>query len=333
MTLLLLGGLLIFLVLGVPVSFSLLASSLLYLVFKGMPSALAVQRLAMGIDSIVLLALPFFIFAEALMNTVKSGNNCGSAITGENSFTESIIPFCVSAVVFGFICGVSIGKILIGGIIPILVILGAAGYSPVKSFLAAALIFGGITTGLLTPTETAAALVVYSLVLCAICGKFNLKNLLTALRETASSAFGLAFTISCAVLFATLLSMEGLPQGLAEFFAALTSNEAFFLFIIMILLFAVGRFMEPISVIVIFVPMLLPVALVYGIDHIHFGIVSILALLTGGLKLPAGMLRGISEKPPKQIAKIIWPYGVALITLFVVTFVPPITISLPALFP
>ncbi|MDR1933534.1 MAG: TRAP transporter large permease [Spirochaetales bacterium] len=418
---LLLGAFFILLLLKMPVSFSLLCSSVFYLLAQGMPPFMAIIRMAMGVgDSFPLMAVPFFILAGAIMNTggittrifefadklcghitgglghanilasiifsgmsgtaiadtgglgaieLKAMKDAGYdedfslAITGASSIIGPIIPPSVPAVVFGVIGEVSIGRLFIGGVIPGL-IMGFAmalfvyfqskhrhypkkkratireiAASTRKSFFALltpVVIIGGIFIGVITPTEAAILAVVYSLILSIAYGDFKRKDFINVLRETVNGTVSVMLIVSCASLFGYILASEQIPQKMTDFFMAALPNKYAALLVINIILLIAGTFMETISAITILTPVLIPVALVFGIDPVHFGIVMILNLMIGLMTPPVGMvlyvLSGVSKVPFEQIVKAIWPYIIVLtIVLFILTYVPQIVLFLPNL--
>ncbi|MDR2589286.1 MAG: TRAP transporter large permease [Spirochaetales bacterium] len=422
---LLLGSFFLLLILKVPVSFSLLTSSVLYLMSQGMPPFMAVIRMAMGVgDSFPLMAVPFFILAGAIMNTggittrifdfadkvcghitgglghanilasiifsgmsgtaiadtgglgaieLKAMKDAGYdddfslAITGASSIIGPIIPPSVPAVVFGVVGGVSIGRLFIGGVVPGLIMgfsMGLFVYfqskrrgypkkkwvslgnflcelvsSTRKSFFALltpVVIIGGIFIGVITPTEAAILAVVYSLILSIAYGDFKKEHFAKVLRETVDGTVSVMFIVSCASIFGYILASEQIPQKMADFFLTTIPNKYIALLVINILLLIAGTFMETISAITILTPVLVPVAVGFGIDPVHFGIVMILNLMIGLMTPPVGMvlyvLSGVSKVPFEDIVKAIWPYIIVLtIVLLIITFVPAIVLFLPDL--
>jgi tripartite ATP-independent transporter DctM subunit len=285
------------------------------------------------------------------------------AITGASSIIGPIIPPSVPAVVFGVIGGVSIGRLFVGGVIPGLIMglsmavfvyiqskrrhypkqkratlreLATATRKSFFALLTPVVIIGGIFIGVITPTEAAILAVVYSLILSFAYGDFHRQDFTNVLRETVNGTVSVMLIVSCASLFGYILAAERIPQKMTEFFLTMIPNKYAALLVINILLLVAGTFMETISAITILTPVLIPVALGFGIDPVHFGIIMILNLMIGLMTPPVGMvlyvLSGVSKVPFEQIVKAIWPYIIVLtIVLFILTYVPQIVLFLPDL--
>ena len=285
------------------------------------------------------------------------------AITGASSLIGPIIPPSVPAVVFGVIAGVSIGRLFIAGVVPGLIMGGVmAGFVYVvakkkqypktkratlkeaiiatkKAFwclLTPALIIGGILGGVITPTEAAVIAVVYSLVLALVYKDLTLRDIPRLLFDSANTTTAVMIIVGSASLFGWILASAQIPQILTNFFLSTIPNKYIALLVINILLLIAGTFMETIACLTILTPVLMPVAVGFGVDPVHFGIIMILNLMIGLLTPPVGMvlyvLAGVSKVPFERIAKVCFPYVVLMTALlFVFTYVPIIVTFLPNL--
>lgn len=286
------------------------------------------------------------------------------AITGASSTLGPIIPPSVPAILFGVAGSVSIGKLFIGGIVPgILMALAMAllvSFQSIRrhyprmpfptlkslwhhfseaffSLLCPVIIIGCIMTGVCTPTEAAIIAVFYALCLTLITRTIHLEDLPRFLKETANSTVNVMFIIGAANVFAWILTVEQVPQRMSTWMTTHIDDRIVALLFINVLLLIVGTFMETAAAISILVPILMPIALSYGIDPIHFGIVCILNLMLGLLTPPIGMvlyvLSSVSKVPFERIVRAVLPYfGVLLVVLMLITFVPEFVTFLPNLF-
>lgn len=285
------------------------------------------------------------------------------AVTGASSIIGPIIPPSIPAVVFAVAAGVSVGKLLIGGVLPGLLLalcmmtyiyfvskkrnyprhkfegVWAVGNSFLKSLpalLTPAIILGGILGGVCTPTEASAVAVAYALLLSLLSRNLSLKDMGRVLDETILSTMSVLFIVGCANGFGYLITIAQLPQTLIGFFAEFISNRYTALLLINIFLLIVGMLMESLSALTLLTPILVPIAVSYGIDEIHFGIIMILNLMIGMLTPPVGMvlfvLARMTPVPFEKICKAILPFiGMCLIALAIIALCPPLVTWLPNL--
>ncbi|ONK23986.1 C4-dicarboxylate ABC transporter permease [Bacillus sp. VT-16-64] len=205
------------------------------------------------------------------------------------------------------------------------------------ALLAPVLILGGIYGGIVTPTEAAVVAVVYSLIICTFFYReINLKNFLEIFLQSARTSGSILIFVSAASFFGQVLSIERIPQFLADTISGWTTNPLIILLLINIFLLIVGMFMETIAAVLIFVPLLLPIVLALGIDPIHFGMIVCLNLSLGLITPPLGInlfigsnIANISfEKALRYVVPI---FGALLVVLFIITYIPSITLFLPKL--
>lgn len=280
-----------------------------------------------------------------------------------------IVPPSIVFILYGVMSNTSISDLFISGIIPgILVAIALLivnyiickkeGYGKLQAppvvktekisfwkalneakwaLLAPILILGGIYGGVVTPTEAAVVAVVYSLVVCIFSYKeIGLNDFVGIFLKSAHTSGSILIFVSAASFFGQVLSIERVPQFLADTIAGMTTNPWIILLLINIFLLIVGMFMETVAAVLIFVPLLLPIVLPLGIDPIHFGMIICLNLSLGLITPPLGINLFIGsnianvqfEKTFKYVAPI---FGALLIVLLIVTYVPSITLFLPNL--
>ena len=277
------------------------------------------------------------------------------------------IPMIIFALTAGV--PVSIGDLFMAGVIPGIMIGGSLmltvyvisrvrGYGlgggsgnagleepppKLQAFRAAALpllmpliILGGIYGGVFTPTEAAVVAVFYSLLLGLLVYRtLTAANLLAALQSSLLSTVAILLIISTASVFGWVLTANRIPDMIAQGFIALSDNPYVFLLLVNLLLLIVGMFLETGAAIIILAPILTPVALKLGIDPIHFGIIMIVNLAVGMTTPPVGVNLFVACQVAglriEQILKSMLPfYGVLLLDIAIITYLPQLTLWLPA---
>jgi tripartite ATP-independent transporter DctM subunit len=204
------------------------------------------------------------------------------------------------------------------------------------ALLTPVIIIGGLLSGVFTPTEAAVVAVAYSLILGIYYGNVNFKTIPKFLRETADHTVSVMLIVAGASIFGYILTIEQVPQLITNFFMNNVESSIAAILLINLLLLIVGTFLETIAAITILTPILVPLALSFGFDLTHFGIIMILNLMIGLLTPPLGMvlyvLSSVSKVPFERIVKSSAPYVFVLgLTLLLFTFVPEIVLFLPRL--
>ncbi|OZT77523.1 TRAP transporter large permease [Salinicoccus roseus] len=273
-----------------------------------------------------------------------------------------IIPPSIPLVLYGVSGSQSIGDLFIGGVIPgiflgLIMMVYAYFHSKKKgytgtgekfsfkkvlqsineakwSILIPVIILGGIYGGIFTPTEAAVVAVVYATVISLLVYReMSFKEFPGVVRDAALSSVVILIIIGIANAFGTVLSMERIPQVVAEAFLSVTQNEVMLLILIVILLLIIGLFMDTSAAVIIFTPILLPMAIELGVNPIHFGIVMIVALAVGFITPPLGVNlfvgSSISGLSVPVLAKAVMPFFfVLLIGLIIIVLVPQLTLFL-----
>ena len=415
--------LLTLLFLRVPVFVSLWAGSITYFILTpSVPTQIIIQRVISGVESIPLLAVPFFIFAGVLMNysgvtqrimlfceilltkvpgglaqvnvllsTLMgglSGSNLADAamqakmlvpemekkgfskefstvLTAASAMITPLIPPGIAMIIYGSIANVSIGKLFISGIGPgallcitmmflVWILSKKKKYAKAtinytkqdfaKAFLGAILplslpviIIGGIRLGVITPTEAGAVAIFYSLVLGIVYKEMTLKDVITAIKETIVTTASIMLIIGAAASFSWILTRERIPQELTEFLMSMISNKYIFLILVNFFLLFVGMFIEGNAAMIVLVPLLAPVAKVYGINEIQFAMIFIFNMAIGCITPPMGTLIfvtcGITKCKIKDFIKEAIPFYILLIIcLLLLTFVPLFSTGIVDLF-
>ena len=275
-----------------------------------------------------------------------------------------LIPPSVVMIVYGVTAEVSIAQLFMAGVVPGLMLggmmiaqtyigakkLGFKATTPepwserVKKFgkafwalLIVVVVIGGIYGGIFTPTEAAAASAIYALIISLFVYKdIKFKDLWDICLESAITTAMIFFIIANAVVFAYLLTSENIPQTIADSILAANIGKIGFLVIVNVLLFIMGQFMEPSSVVMIMVPLLLPIATALGVDPVHFGILLIVNMEIGMITPPVGLnlfvASGLTGMNLKDVIVSCLPWTLTLfVGLVLVTYIPEISLWLPRL--
>jgi tripartite ATP-independent transporter DctM subunit len=276
-----------------------------------------------------------------------------------------LVPPSIPLVLFGVMFNTSIGALFLAGIVPgvlvtialmihVYVVAKRRGYKPQRratarqvagatrdafwALLTPVIIMGGIFGGVFTPTEAAAAAAAYSLLVgVLIYRSLSWRAIYDALLEAANNTAVIGLIICGASLFNWVLARDQIPLMVAHAFLDLTDNAAVMLLVVNVLLLVLGAIMESMAVLILLVPFLQPLAVSYGVDPVHFGVVTIMNLMIGVMTPPFGMalfvVAKVGDIPFSVLARGIMPFLVpVLIVLFLITYIPDLTLLIPRLF-
>lgn len=275
-----------------------------------------------------------------------------------------VIPPSIVFVIYGNITGVSVAKLLMSGVVPG-VLCGVAlciyAYFKAKknnfpkedkfsfkrflksfadavwALLMPLIILGGIYAGIFTPTESAVIAVFYGLIVClAIYREITFKGIWDIARDTAVTTANLMFLVVTAQMFGYLITYYRIPIYVTDAFMAVASSKYVFLFLIIILLIICGMFLEVGATNLILGPILAPIAVKFGIDPVHFGMLFVFLLAMGQATPPFGTTMfvacGLSEQPVSKVAKQLIPFVlVEVACAFLFAYVPILSTWLPNL--
>ncbi|WP_193105470.1 TRAP transporter large permease [Brachybacterium sp. FME24] len=284
-------------------------------------------------------------------------------ITGASSLIAPMIPPSIPAIIYAVTAGLSVSSLFMAGIVPALVLVVvlcvmvwvlmrkrddlrlekppmATRVKDVTKALpvagAAVIILGGILSGIVTPTEASALGVAYVAILAICYRTLNGKTLGRIAASTVETTGSVLIIVTSASLFGWVLAREQAPQVMTELILQITDRPLVFLLLVNVLLLVVGAVLEPTAAILILVPVLAPIADVYGIDPTHFAVMMIFNLMLGLLTPPVGLvlfvLSSVTKVPVTRVIKGVLPFfGPMLVVLLLITFIPLISTWLPGL--
>ena len=285
------------------------------------------------------------------------------AITAASSTIGPIIPPSLPAIMVGVIGGVSVGRLYVGGIIPgILMALCLAAmvhilsvrrnyprdpraafaevsHASMRAFfplLTVVFAVGGILIGIITPTEAGAIALAYAVGLSFAYREVTPKQMYTMVANNLGTVISVLFIIASGSIFAWILAVEQLPQNVTVWFMSHITEKWMALLVINVILLICGCFLDSMAAISLLTPILMPVAMGYGVDPVHFGIMMILNLMLGLITPPVGVvlyiLSSISGVSFDRIVKAVLPFlFMLLIALLLITLIPSIVTWLPNL--
>ncbi|KPA20701.1 Sialic acid TRAP transporter permease protein SiaT [Shimia sp. SK013] len=199
------------------------------------------------------------------------------------------------------------------------------------------IILGGILVGVFTPTEASAVAVAYALLVgFFILRLLKVKDLPGILMRAALSSSTVLLLVGAAVAFKTVVSLSHAPETMAGFILSLSDNPLVLLFLINVLLFAVGMFLDAGPAIIILGPILGPIFVDLGVHPVHFAIIMSVNLTVGLATPPMGLVlfvaSSVSGEKVETIAKAILPFLlVEVVVIFLITYVPAISMTIPRL--
>lgn len=286
-----------------------------------------------------------------------------AAITAASSVIGPIIPPSGIMIIYAYTMEVSVAALFAAGLVPgVLVGLGlmlvtsalarkhnfpiaarkatwpergVAAKSAALPLLTPVIILGGILGGVFTPTEASAVAVGYALILSLFVMKtVKISDLPSIFTRSAIASSVVLLLVGAAIAFKTVVSLSHAAETMAAWFLSVSSNALILLFMINILLFIVGMFLDAGPAIIILGPILAPVFISLGVDPIHFAIIMSVNLTVGLATPPMGLVlfvaSSVSGEKVENIAKAILPFlAVEIIVIFMITYIPSLSMTVP----
>ncbi|WP_218962803.1 TRAP transporter large permease [Fredinandcohnia onubensis] len=291
-----------------------------------------------------------------------------ASIVGPSGVLGLIIPPSITMVILGITANISIGDLFLAGFLPgiilvILLCIYVAFMSKRKNFgvihqekisgkeflnickeaffplMTPVFILAGIFSGLVTATEAAVVAVVYGFILSLFYKELTYKKFKQIMVSSASTSATILIIISVANAFTYVLTTNQIPAMISEFFLQYAHTPLQFLLVVSLILFILGTLTEVTSLIILLSPIFMPIAMQYGIDPIHFGMVLCMNFALANVTPPVGLslIAGCSITDRKMGIEHTFPYvlhviGILIIFVLLIIFVPAISTFMPALF-
>ena len=308
-------------------------------------------------------ATTFAIGAILIPALVEHGypKSYAAALQATSAELGVIIPPSIPMILYGVAAEVSIGELFIAGFGPGILISGAlmvfvwiyckwkgwgkndgdgrlgfwtATRKAAWALLMPVIILGGIYGGVFTPTEASAVAVLYALIVgMLIYREIGLQDLAAVLRKSVISSAVIMFIIANAGLFAFLITRAGVPDAIGHWLDQTLQSPHWFLLGVNAALFVIGMFIETSAAIIVLGPILAPVAMHFGVDPVHFGLIMVVNLALGMITPPFGVnlfaACTVAKIPLEQIIKHLIPFVlVVLACLMIITYVPELSLGL-----
>lgn len=302
------------------------------------------------------------------MKEQKYSNSFIASIIGPAGVLGLIIPPSITMVILGITANISIGKLFIAGFLPgillttvlciyISIMSKRKGFGVIEKttfsasefikicreaflpLMAPVFILGGIFSGLVTATEAAVIAVIYGFILSMFYRELSLKKFREIMVSSALTSAIIIIIISFANVFTYVLTANEIPGKISNFFLQFASTPLQFLIMVSIILFILGTLTEVTSLIILLSPIFMPIAIQYGIDPIHFGMVLVMNFALANITPPVGLslIAGCSITDKEMGIEKTFPYvlhiiGIVAFVVLLIIFIPEISTVIPNLF-
>lgn len=301
---------------------------------------------------------------EMMMKNNRYTPAYSAAITAATAVIGPIIPPSIPLVLYALISDTSIGYLFAAGVVPGLfmtaVMMGLNAYLankrnfPVEppvpmremlpltwkalpALMMPVVLLGGIYSGVMTPTESAAVAALYTLVVSIVLYRsVTPSGMYTSLLNSGRQMASVGLLIAGALVFNYVVTKEEVPKDVQMFLSTFNLSKEGFLLLINIVLLVLGALLEGGTILLVIVPIFIPAARALGIDMVHFGLVVTINLMIGLITPPYGLLlfiaSSLSKAPLMDVIKETIPWIVVLVAaLLVMTYVPETVLWLPKL--
>lgn len=287
-----------------------------------------------------------------------------AALVGVCSIVGPIIPPSITMIIYGVLSGTSIGQLFLAGVIPgVLLIASFLVYATwrarrdgfplservpwaerrgdvvraLPALFLPVIIIVGIKAGVFTPTEAAAVAVTYALIVGLAYRDLTVERIWHSLVITAIVSSAILFITSVASIVAFVFTLEQVPTRITELVLSITENKLAILLLLNLFLLLLGMFLEPISILILAMPVLLKIGALLGMDPVHFGTMVVLNVVIGMATPPVGIqlfiVAAASGEPLIRIVREALPLiGICIVVLALVALIPPLTLFLPNAF-
>lgn len=283
------------------------------------------QAVAGSLGVIIPPSIPLILYAVA------------AGVSAGDMFLASILPgFLVAATLLLFAYMISKRRGYVGVEKPDAGEFFLAFRKSILALLMPIVVLGGIYSGIFTPTEAAVVAVFYATVVGLVYRQMDMRKIFQALSDSAVTSGIVMLVIAAAGLFAFFINVLGLPTQVVNFLTEMNMGIIGFLIVANLILLFAGMFIEAAAAILIFVPILLPMAEAVGIDPIHFGIVMVVNLAVGLVTPPVGLnlfvASDVANISQAKISRAVAPFiGVLILNIIVISALPQLSLWLPGL--
>ncbi|MFQ3620419.1 MAG: TRAP transporter large permease [Spirochaetales bacterium] len=323
------------------------------LIFSGMTGSAVADASGLGVMEI------------QAMREAGYDDDFSCAITAASATIGPIFPPSIPMVFYAMLSSTSIGSLFMAGMTPgvimalalMLYIAFIAGkrkypYGPkytrrqfllntfraIPALLTPVILLIGIYTGIVTPTEAGALAAFYGIVISVLVYRsLGWKDMWKVLVDTVKATGNLSLIVGAAYAVSYVVAVEQIADMVSAIILSITENKYILLFVINLLFFILGMFIDTSTITLVFIPMVLPLAERLGIDFVHLGVVIVLNMMIGLLTPPFGVLlfitSGISGTPLRGIIREVWPMIAVLVAvLILITYVPEVALWVPHTF-
>jgi tripartite ATP-independent transporter DctM subunit len=285
-----------------------------------------------------------------------------AALTASSAVIGPIIPPSIPMIVFSMVSGVSVAKLFFAGAVPGLLIglvlmlyvyfvakrrnypaggatswrvLGQALVAGTLPLLTPVILLGSIYFGIVTITEAAAVATLYALALGVFAYRtLSLADFVDCLKNTFVTGGSILILLPAAKVFGFALTTEGVSAMFAGAVLGISSDPLFVLLMINLLFLGLGLISDPNVNIMLFVPIVMPMALAVGLDPVHVGVVIVVNCMIGLVTPPVGGLLfaicGLEKLRMEEVTRAIWPFlAILLGVVAVISLVPQLSLALP----
>ena len=285
-----------------------------------------------------------------------------AAITAASAVIGPIIPPSIPMVLYALISDASVGYLFLGGVIPgLLMALAQMVINAIQArrhnfpieapiplrewpritatampaLLMPAILLGGIYSGIVTPTEAAAAAAAYAFLVAVLWYRnVSARETYRAVLNSSRSTAAIGMLIAGALIFNYVVTIEQIPETVRKLLSGYELSPALFLIWVNVILLVLGCLLEGSTIILVILPIFVPTAKALGIDLVHFGVVAVFNIMIGLVTPPYGLLlfiaSAISGAPLGKIIKDTTPFVIAMIiALAIITFLPGTVLWLP----
>lgn len=275
-----------------------------------------------------------------------------------------IIPPSIIMVIYANTVNLPIGRMFMAGIVPGILIalaymihinfyckrnhivghkkasgkeIGRATVQALAALVMPLIIVGGVLLGIFTATEAGVVASVYGLLYGLINKRLTLKIIIDSLKNSMKATTVPVFIVAMASVFSYLLTIENMPTYVVGFLTSITDNQYVIMLLVILLVVFLGMFIDGTAIVVMFVPLLTPMAASYGLDTMYFAMIVVLTIVIGGLTPPVGItfyiVSSVRGTPLNKVVPEVWKFAVAaLIVVLACVFIPQLLLAVPNYF-